>query len=149
MSKLYTTAIRLLSKREHSADELRQKLLSRCRDDEEITGDDIEQLITQLQQDGLQSDQRYAESYTHVRYSKGYGPQRIDNELRERGVSENIRRACLYGSTEHDWWSLMQRVREKKFGEAMPQDYNERAKQMRFLQYRGFAGEKILELISQ
>ena len=139
-------AIRLLSKREHSAAELRHKLSVRDWDDE-VDAEQIEQLIHDLQQQGLQSDQRYAESYTHMRYNKGYGPVRIDNELRERGVSENIRRCCLNAIPEQDWWLLMQQVRNKKFGKVLPQEYNERAKQMRFLRYRGFVNEKILELV--
>ena len=109
------------------------------------------QLLDELQGEGLQSDRRFAESYAHMRINKGYGPQRIDNELRERGVSESIRRATLRAladSGEVDWWALMQQVREKKFGNTLPEDYASRSKQMRFLQYRGFASEAIRELFS-
>ena len=42
----------------------------------------------------------------------------------------------------------MQQVREKKFGADLPGEYAERAKQMRFLQYRGFVPENIRELLS-
>ena len=147
MSKLYAAAIRLLSKREHSALELRNKLAARNWGDEEITPEDIDAQILDLQQQGLQSDERYAESYTHMRYNKGYGPLRIDNELRERGVSESIRRQCIE-ELQPQWESLMRQVREKKFGQSIPDEYADRAKQMRYLQYRGFAGEKIHELFS-
>ncbi len=142
----------MLSRREHSAEELRSKLLTKARTSDWLDDTDeaeVAELISQLQQEGLQSDQRFAESYTHMRYNKGYGPVRIDNELRERGVSENIRYSCLHDSgrdAEHDWSALIVRVREKKFGRSIPDDYAERAKQMRFLQYRGFTSEKIREL---
>lgn len=148
MSNLTAAAIRLLSRREHSAAELAQKLADRrWPEDETPTPDDIEQLILSLQQEGLQSDERFAESYINMRFNKGYGPQRIDNELRERGVSESIRRKYLK-ARQNEWWSLMLQVREKKFGRTLPEDYADRSKQMRYLQYRGFSGEKILELLS-
>ncbi len=148
MSKLYAAAIRLLARREHSAEELRRKLGSRDWDEEEgVTSDSIEDLLVDLQQQGLQSDQRYAESYTHMRFNKGYGPVRIDNELRERGVSESIRRECI-AQLAQQWWPLMQQTRERKFGSDIPGDYKERAKQMRYLQYRGFASDQIRDLLS-
>jgi len=149
MSAPLATAIRLLSRREHSAQELRNKLNSRDWPDD-IGAKEIDELIIKLQEKDIQSDQRFAESYTHMRYNKGYGPVRIDNELRERGVSEIIRHDCLHAPRDgnrYDWWALMQQVRVKKFGEDIPQEYKERARQMRFLQYRGFTSENIRELL--
>ena len=154
LKTLRHAAIRLLARREHSAEELRQKLGKRQLPDEissEQHAELIAQLLDELQGEGLQSDHRFAESYAHMRINKGYGPQRIDNELRERGVSESIRRNVLQQmaqSGEVDWWALMQQVREKKFGQTLPEDYASRSKQMRFLQYRGFASEAIRELFS-
>jgi len=147
MSKLYSAAIRLLSRREHSAAELQQKLSTRDWGDEEVSAEDIDELILELQRHGLQSDERFAESYINMRFNKGYGPVRIDNELRERGVSESIRRSCLQALAQQ-WEPLMRQVREKKFGKPIPGEYKERARQMRFLQYRGFASETIRELLS-
>ena len=147
MSTPYAYAIRLLARREHSAAELHRKLGTRDWGEEEVSDEDIDELILSLQQEGLQSDERYAESYANQRINKGYGPLRIDNELRERGVSENIRALCL-AEHEERWWDLMQQVREKKYGADLPDEYTERAKQMRFLQYRGFVPENIRELLS-
>lgn len=100
MSRLYAAAIRLLSRREHSAAELRKKLLAK-----EWSPEEVDELLPGLQQQGFQSDQRFAESYTRMRSNKGYGPLRIDNELRERGVAESIRRECLR-QAEQDWWQI-------------------------------------------
>ena len=111
MTQLSAAAIKLLARREHSAFELRQKLLARKRDDEAVTEDAVDALILELQQQGLQSDARYAETYVRQRSQRGYGPQRIDNELRERGVSASIRRECIDAMAE-EWRGLMQAVRE-------------------------------------
>lgn len=153
--QLYAAAIRLLARREHSADELRQKLAARRLPEDTDPArleDLIEQVLQVLQQQGLQSDRRFAESYARLRIQKGYGPQRIDNELRERGVSASIRAEVLQSlerDGEVDWQLLMRRVREKKFGSVVPDDYAARSRQMRFLQYRGFAGEQIMALLSE
>ena len=63
-------------------------------------------------------------------------------ELRERGVeSEAIEQAL--GDTEMDWNHAAREARRRKFGLAPPADYRERAKQARFLQYRGFSSDQI------
>jgi regulatory protein len=42
-----------------------------------------------------------------------------------------------------DWHELARAVRAKRFGAARPRDYKERARQARFLQYRGFDAAQI------
>ena len=68
----------MLARREHSAFEIRRKLKLR-----DIDNDEIEQAVQRLQQEGLLSDERYAESYIHMRMNKGYGPLKIELELKE------------------------------------------------------------------
>ena len=107
--------------------------------------DSISGVVSALRAEGLQSDERFAESYVHYRLEKGYGPVRIRQELRERGVPDGVIEPCLeeYGS---DWQNFIAGVREKKFGKKLPADYKEQARQSRFLQYRGFTGEQISRL---
>ena len=85
----------------------------------------------------MQSDDRFTEIYVHSRVEKGFGPIRIRMELRERGVIEELISRHLDDSTIN-WRSHIKRVREKKFGNALPADHMNRAKQSRFLQQRGF-----------
>jgi regulatory protein len=135
------TAIRMLARREHSAFELRRKLQQKG-----IGEAEIEEAIVRLQQEGLLSDQRYAESYIHMRKNKGYGPQRIALELKERGVAESDFRHHLY-SDAIDWAAVLNTAYAKKYGDRACTDYQEKAKRVRYLQYRGFALDKIHELI--
>lgn len=127
------TAVKLLARREHSCLELQQKLKQRG-----YPNDLIQQELEKLMAKGVLSDQRFAESYIRARSQKGYGPQRIISELQQRGIDSTIGYEYIE-QMEKDWLQLAEQIRSKKFGKKLPQDFAEKAKQMRFLQYRGFA----------
>ena len=133
-------AMDLLARREHSAHELRQKLKSR-----EFDLDEIAAAIDSLQRDKLLSDERFAESYVNQRFNAGVGPLKIRYELRQKGVSESLTDEFLAAYADR-WDGLMQQQRIRKYGEAIPGDYNERMKQARFLQNRGFSPESVMRL---
>jgi len=78
-------AMDLLARREHSEQELRQKLKSR-----EYAYDAIEEAVQSLLRDGLLSDERFTESYVNHRYNAGMGPVKIRYELRQKGVSDAL-----------------------------------------------------------
>ena len=135
----YNAALRLLLRREHSQHELTKKL-----DQKGFDADAIDEAVERLILDKYLSDERFAECYVRHRANAGYGPDRIANELRERGVSEgNI--AHGFSVFEGDWFIMASAVRQKKFGLALPGDFKEKAKQLRFLQYRGFTQEQLIE----
>jgi regulatory protein len=100
-----------------------------------------------LQQQGLLSDERFAESYLRFRRNKGHGPIRIKQELKQRGVSDDIIAAIVI-EDEAEWFDLACTVREKRFGKAFPESVTERAKQQRFLQYRGFNHQQLKHALS-
>ena len=131
----------MLARREHSAFEIRRKLKQK-----ELDETEIEETITTLQQEGLLSDERFAESYINMRQAKGYGPVRIAMELRERGVAEAVFEPHLRDRSI-DWTAVLKAAYQKKYGSSQCDDYSEKAKRMRYLQYRGFALDKIHELI--
>ncbi|MCH9643385.1 MAG: recombination regulator RecX [Gammaproteobacteria bacterium] len=136
-------ALDLLSAREHSAQELRRKLIGKGFD-----ADDIAPLIETLQQENLLNDQRFAESYVHYRSQSGYGPVRIRAELRQRGVADELIDDSLYNS-ELDWPEILQNVWQKKYGSIdQPLDARERAKRMRFLYQRGFDAELMTRVMA-
>ncbi|MDQ2075417.1 regulatory protein RecX [Marinimicrobium sp. ABcell2] len=139
-ASLRFSAMNCLARREHSAEELRQKLRRRC-DDENL----IEQVVAQLRKDKLQCDERYAEAFMTMRIRQGKGPVRIAQELRQKGVSEELLSALLDPS-DSLWWDLAREVRERRFGGERPESPKDKAKQMRFLQYRGFTSDQIRTL---
>ena len=135
-------AVRLLARREHSAEEIRQKLTKR-----EFEADEIATALLELKQGDWQSDERYAEAYVRSRRLKGFGPVRIASELRERGVDELIANRYLYAD-EGIWLTTLEREYQKKYHGSKYEDFQEKAKRMRFLQYRGFSIDQINEVIN-
>ena len=134
-------AVKLLSRREHSAFEIRNKLLQRDFDDKEI-----KQAIVELQQGGWLSDERFTEAYIRMRQKKGFGPVRISMELNERGVKENI--VDDYLQADDDIWrQILNQQYLKKYKNKSIEDYNDKARRIRFLQYRGFALDVIHQVV--
>ena len=136
-----SVAVRLLSRREHSAFEIRDKLLKRDFDNEEI-----DRVIVELQQGGWLSDERFAEAYIRMRQLKGFGPMRIAMELKERGVKEGIIDDYLHVDDEV-WRQTLEQQYRKKYKDKPIEDYSDKAKRIRFLQYRGFALDVIYQVV--
>jgi regulatory protein len=130
-------AMNWLARRDYSRAELRTRLVA-CGHSPE----DVEAAIAGLVADGLVSDERFAESFVAARIRRGQGPVRIRMELKRRGVDPATIHLHL-DDASLDWDSLVRDVRSRKFGEAQPKEYKEKARQMRFLEYRGFTGEQI------
>lgn len=131
----------LLARREHSIDELRAKLVARKFDVEEV---DV--VVARLAEEGLVSDERFAEAFVSSRVRKGQGPSRIRLELQRRGVSGGCITTCL-DRADIDWNELAREVRIKKFGSGRIADYREWARQAKFLQYRGFTSDQISDVL--
>ena len=135
-------AMDYLARREHGRVELRNKL-TKFGFDADVSDDAIEQLIN----DGLQSDQRFADAFIQSRINQGKGPTRIRVDLSQRGVSDSVIDDGLH-EAEQNWRALASEVRAKKFGAELPVDFKEKARQMRFLQYRGFEPDQIQSAVS-
>lgn len=167
-SDLRQKALDLLSRRDYSRRELSRKLARYAAptgsahdvgsdeiflDDEPVTPD-AEGLLDDFEERGWLSDQRFAATWVRSRAGRGYGPQRLLQELRQKGVSAEEARAALDAS-EIDWFELALQVGRKKY----PRDgwstiLNERRKEQagvqRYLLYRGFDQEQMryaLELL--
>lgn len=130
-------AMNLLARREHSRQELSAKLGRR-----NIEPRTLESVIDRLAAEGLQSDGRFAESYSHSRMQRGQGPVRIRMELGQRGVSAALIETAITALAVN-WRDLASDVRRRKFGSGAPGSYKDKARQSRFLQHRGFSHEQI------
>ncbi|AFT66898.1 regulatory protein RecX [Cycloclasticus sp. P1] len=131
----------MLARREHSQLELIQKLTGKGFDE-----DDIERLLEEFIELNWQSDQRFAESYSRSRVYKGFGPTRIEYELKQRGVEVNIDTVF---DEPPDWQALLSELHTKKYGHQPPKDMKERAKRTRFFQHKGYTNEMIRQLFNQ
>jgi len=130
-------ALGLLARREHSRAELSSKLGARGLQDDLVCT-----LLDQLVAEGLLSDERFAEIYVRTRSEKGFGPVRIRHELRQHGVDGDTIHVFL-DAAAIAWDEIISRERAKRFGDTLPDEYRERARQARFLQQRGFTAEQI------
>ena len=131
------SAMRLLARREHSRAELRGKLVGRG-----FENDSVEELLQGLEDQDLLSDERFAMSLIASRAETGYGPKRIDLELRNRGVSEELAREAL-AKAEVDWGQQVTNQAVKKFGSDPAQTFPEWARRARYLERRGFGQDAI------
>lgn len=129
----YISAIRYLAQREHSVMELVQKLSRKGFDEPEI-----QQAISQLQAENKQCDQRFAESLMRARVQAGKGPRWLEQELQQHNLP-----VSMLGELDVDWSALAVQARAKRFGLQPVQEQSEKARQVRFLQYRGFTSQQI------
>jgi regulatory protein len=130
-------AMDFLARREHSQVELINKLVNKG-----YLRQIADEVVTTLTNEGLQSNDRFAEAFVQSRINQGKGPIRIRLDLSQRGICDsNIEKAI--GESGADWYKLTLNARSRKFGLKKPEDFKALAKQIRFLRYRGFDQEHI------
>ena len=135
-------AMDYLARREYGREELEAKLTT-AGFDAAVAADAVDSLAA----DGLQCDRRFAEAFVLSRVRRGKGPVRIRVELRERGIGDSLVAEALEAA-ETDWRRLAIDTRRRKFGDDVPKDFADKARQMRFLQYRGFETDQIQAAVS-
>ncbi len=126
-----------LARREYGQKELIKKLADKGYD-RAIA----EQAVVNLTAEGLQSDQRFTDSFIQSRIQQGKGPVRVRVDLGQRGIGDAAI-DCALEKVSTDWYELARNTRIRKFGNVQPADFKAKAKQMRFLQYRGFETDHI------
>lgn len=154
---LFARALRVLAAREHGREELRDKLLTppapwpkrgqkarrqQAEIEKPATAEKpdegmLDDVLDALEREGYLSDQRFAESFVNMRARRGHGPLRIRNDLKQKKLATEFI-SDAFEACESDWFELAREVRERKFGEELPKEFKEKARQMRFLQSRGF-----------
>jgi regulatory protein len=128
---VFTYALALLGRREHSRRELVDKLGRHGAD-----ATDIEAALENLRERGLQSDPRFAELLVRSRIAQGHGPIRLLAELRQHGIDETVARQAIDAQSP-DWPALAAMLCARRFRGA-PASHAERVKRANFLARRGF-----------
>src|SRR5205823_7079697 len=131
-----SVAMGLLARRDYATGELRARLQRKG-----FGADVVEATIGELIDEGALNDARYAENYVTYSASRGQGPLRIAAELKVLELPADLIEAALIAGPE--WGALAGQVRSRKFGSEPPADWPEKARQARFLQYRGFSSDHI------
>ncbi|GLT19930.1 regulatory protein RecX [Vibrio zhanjiangensis] len=131
------TAIQLLSRRDHGEYELYQKLIYKGFDEKAIY-DAINFCLDHHYLDDL----RYAKSQIRQHVYKGHGELRIRQDLQQKRVADFVVDRAMEEEPQ-DWFERAKQVADKKFKGQKAEDPKAYAKQVRFLQYRGFRFEQI------
>ena len=141
-AKIRSTAMDLLTGREFSRAELRKKLHQR------FDGHSaIDEVLARLESEGLQSDQRFTEAFLRARIHRGHGLNRIRLDIRQKGIAESLFNLTVEQDNT-DWFALAADVAKRKFGLKPIKDQKDKAKRVRFMQYRGFNFEQIKYALS-
>jgi len=136
---LTARAIGYVARREYARAELRQKLLATGAD-----RDAVEATLDELAALGYLSDARYAQAVVRQK-SGGYSKRAIAQTLKAKGVVGDAVTEAL-AEVEQDDDAALAVLWQRRFGRA-PADDRERARQVRFLQSRGFGLSAILKLL--
>ncbi len=152
VKKLRQRALRLLSRREYSRHELRNRLASgpvmrkrhNADDQPAPTNAELNIVLEELDLYDLQSDKRYAQTVARARGNRE-GAARVARRLKEHKIDPTLTEGLLkdLASTEHD---RAQALWERKFGQP-PESLAERARQTRYLAYRGFSSDVISKIL--
>ena len=136
---LRVRAMRYLARREHSRAELLGKLQPFVQE-----GEDLDAVLDELEKRNWLSDARAATLFVDTKRGR-FGTQRIAHELRQKGIPENLIADAVPQLKETELESARE-VWQRKFG-VQPQDSKEKAKQIRFLQSRGFSMDVIFKVL--
>ncbi len=141
MPKALASALRLLARRDHGALELLQKLEKNGAPKEEAN-----EALLECQRLGYQCDTRFIESYCRSRIRQGYGPLKIKQELKGKGLDSDLIHQVMRQQSVN-WFEHALEVWQKKTRGVVDGSYNELQKHQRFLLYRGFSTDIIAQVI--
>jgi regulatory protein len=129
-------AVALLARREFCSIELGAKLSAQGFEPDAVRAA-LEDLIDRRYLD----DERYARQFVVIRAARGQGPLRIRRELAEIGLPAALIETQL--ESHGEWASLARQVLTRRFGARPPRGWPDKARRLRFLQYRGFSNDDI------
>jgi regulatory protein len=132
----HAAAVSLLARRDLPSEELRERLGERGFEPVATAA-----ALAELAAEGALDDARFAQNYVASQAARGRGPVRIAAGLRKRGLTAELIEAALAAGC--DWRALAATARTRRFGRRPPADYRDKARQARFLQYRGFSADHI------
>lgn len=138
-TRLRSYAFAVLTRKEYSKKDLIEKLCLYAEDREEVLI-----LVDELSRENYQSDQRVAEMTVRSQIRKGKGPNRIKLALNAKSIDKALAKNDM---DEIDWYEQAYMLKVKKYGTEVAIDAKMKAKQIRFLQYRGFEMDAIMKAI--
>lgn len=131
--EIYTKALKLLARREHSAFELKQKLKLKLKN---CPSTAIDGVLERLQSEGYQCDLRYCESIIRAKASQGYGPGYIRVFLTQQNIDLPLIEQA-FQDAEVDFQAVLETLKSK----VQHKYQQEPLKLKQFLYRRGFGSQ--------
>lgn len=149
-ARLLDRAIRILAMSDHSEQELRRKLAAPVMSKNgpealNVTPEEVDNVVEWCIENRYLDDERFVRQFIASRSRKGYGPARVRQELKQKGISRETIEAAMR-ECEIDWAQLAKEQAQRKYGEPLPTVFAEKVKIQRFLLYRGYLMEDIQEI---
>ncbi|WP_142502486.1 recombination regulator RecX [Klebsiella sp. 2680] len=149
-ARLLDRAMRILAMRDHSERELRRKLSAPVMGKNgpealEATQEEVENVVAWCIDNRYLDDERFVHQFIASRSRKGYGPARVRQELKQKGISRETIEAAMR-ECEIAWARLAKEQAQRKYGDPLPTVFAEKVKIQRFLLYRGYLMEDIQEI---
>ncbi|MFT6387654.1 MAG: regulatory protein [Cellvibrionaceae bacterium] len=141
VKQIKRSALNYLARRDHSRLELYQKLVAKG-----FQSNDIKSVLEYLQSKSYQSDERFADMYIRSRINAGDGPFKIKISLRAKGICDSLALA-VFDKLNVDWFEHAKALKNKRFGESLPEDLTALAKQVRYLKSKGFYQDHVNAVI--
>ena len=132
----FAAAVMLLARRDHCSAELALRLTSRG-----FAPEIVQSALEELRTRHYLDDERYARQFVDMHARRGHGPVRIRHELTQLGLSSELTEQAVV--ERGDWPALARALRARRFGAQPPRTWPDKARQARFLQYRGFSNDDI------
>jgi regulatory protein len=140
-SRLRSYAFAVLTRKEYAKAELIEKLCLYAENRDEVL-----ELVDELSRENYQSDQRVAETLLSSQKRKGKGPNQIKMKLKSKKIDTAL---IIDELKETDWVQQAYKLKLKKYGPEVTKDPKVKAKQIRFLMYRGFEMDAIMKAINR
>ena len=129
-------AVTLLARREFCSIELAARLAAKG-----YTPEAVRAALDELIERRYLDDERYTRQFVVIHAERGQGPLRIRRDLAQLGLPAALIETQL--ELQGEWAAVARRVVTRRFGTAPARSWPDKARRMRFLQYRGFATDDI------
>ena len=135
-AEMRRVALDWLGRRDYSRSEITRKLRRKFGEEADVTA-----VLGWLEEHRFLDESRYLDVLIRSAIDRGHGLLRLRQDLKQRGISAPLIDQAL-SSLDVDWFAQARALRERRFGRKPVTDQKEKARQLRYLQYRGFTGEQ-------
>jgi len=138
LNNLKRASLGWLGRREFSRHGMQVRILRRFPDAEPAN---VESVLAWLEEQNYLNDGRFGAMLIRYRVGRGQGPMRVRQALQAEKLASDLIEQLL-AEADIDWFAQAIETHQRRFANKLAADAKEKARQLRFLQYRGFTAEQ-------